>query len=158
MDDTDSVADLITIVHALLDHVHPLENGLDLFPRDGAGLLAAAARADDAGDARSITDDVPRFVGHDHLDKEITRIVVLHLGFARRGAVFVEDGNRVLRDDDAKDVFLHPHRLDTALQVLRSFLLIFRIGGDNIPRLLAQGGGGVFLNFVSHVNFLRRHS
>ena len=53
------VDDDLTLFHAQLQ---------DLFLRQGGGL---GARADKAGDAADVLDDIPGLVGHDHLHQHI---------------------------------------------------------------------------------------
>ena len=89
-----------------------MEDLLDLLRRQRRGLLA---RADEAGDLRRVLDEVPRVVGHLHLDDDVAR-EELALDLAALAALHLDQ--RLGRDADVSELLLHAHRLDALPEVL----------------------------------------
>ena len=110
-----------------------LLNRLDLFLLQGHRLVA---RADEAGNAGRVTHDVPRLVGHDHVDQDVagegslghvTPLAVLDLDHVLGG------------DQDLKDPVVHVHRVDALHQVVAHLVLVTGIGVNDIPVGLTLG-------------------
>jgi hypothetical protein len=86
--------------------------------------------ADATRDARGITHDIPRVVGHAHLHQHIAGKDLLLDG----APLAVLDLDLFLgRHDHTEDLILHLHRLDAMHEVLLNFILVARVGMDDVP-------------------------
>src|SRR5688572_8414067 len=130
-------------VIALLERVlrlRLLRRGLHLLENVVHFLFAERRRlgagADEPGDLRRVLDDVPRVVGHRHLDEDVTgEEPARALHFA--AAALLHD---VLgRNEDVADLLLQPVRLHALLQRLLHLVLEPRVGVDDVPVLLLGG-------------------
>lgn len=124
MDDFDIVANVVAVIHRAIDHAHSLKNRFDLFAGDRSRLLSAARASGNTGDAWSVTNDIPRFVGHDHFDEDVAWIKVLGFGLAGGKPVFGETRHFGFGHEDTKDVILHVHGIDTLLEIVGRFGLV----------------------------------
>src|SRR5271165_533830 len=109
---------------------HLLEDRLDLFVGKRQRFLARARRADESGDALRVAHDVPRLVGHLHLDEHVARIdLLLHL-FA---LAVLEFDFFVGRHEHAVHEVLHRHRFDAPFEIGLDLVLVARIGVHDVP-------------------------
>ena len=124
---------------ALLEHVlrlrllgrrpHLLENLLDFVFAERRRLRA---RADEPGDLRRVLHDVPRVVGHVHLDQDVAGEKPLR----RHDLLAAAHLDDVLgRDQDLADVVLQPVRLHALAERLGDLLLEPRVRVDDVPVL-----------------------
>src|SRR5207344_599531 len=108
---------------------HLRQDLLDLVLAERRRLRASP---DEPGDLRRVLHDVPRVVGHVHLDQDVPREEPARaLHFAP--AALLDD---VLgRDQDLADLALQPVRLHALLERLLHLVLEPRIGVDDVPVL-----------------------
>src|SRR5258706_10776604 len=111
----------------LLRRGDAVEDLLDLLGRQRRGLLA---RADEPGHLRRVLHEVPRLVGHLHLDDDVAG-EELTLDLAALATLHLDE--RLGRDADLPERVRHPHRFHALLQVLAHALLEARIRVDDEP-------------------------
>ena len=86
--------------------------------------------ADKASDAGSGPDSDPGLIGENHLDENITGIGF----FLRFDFLTAADNHFALdRDNSGKDLVGEIHGPDTSLESLDGFVLVARVGVDDIP-------------------------
>jgi hypothetical protein len=88
------------------------------------------ATADEAIDLRCVLDQVPGLVGEVHLDEDITRIESPGAQPRLSAATLL---HVLLRDQDVPEVALHTRLLDALLEGELHFVLVARIGLNDIP-------------------------
>jgi hypothetical protein len=91
--------------------------------------------ADEPGHTRRVPDDVPRVVGHHHLDEHVAREDLL----LDRPPLAVLDLDLLLGGDHhLEDLVLDAHRLDAVLEVGLDLVLIAGVGVNDVPLLVVD--------------------
>src|SRR5579872_617684 len=137
--------DLDAIAALEVDHqlrrldAHLLEDRLDFFFGQRQRLLAGARRADESRHTLRVAHDIPRRIGHLHLDEHVAGIDLL-LDFAPL-AVFELD-LFVHRHEHSIDEVLHVHGLDAAFEIRLDLVLVTGVRVDDVPLPVRIYGSG----------------
>src|ERR1035437_9431078 len=127
VDAPDVLADLILDLDLGRLGLGLLDDGLDLVGLERDRLVAAAH---ERGHAGGVADDVPRLVGHLHVDQDVAREDAL-LDVAALAVLDLDDF--LGRNQEVKDLVVHVHRLDALEEVVANLVLMPGIGMDHVP-------------------------